>query len=313
MIEKKIAFLGLKSAGITSFIVSIRQKYDVENELRKIKPSKSIQSTEFQFMNHHFLNLDYSGDIAERTQYLNNKSQSFANIDLFFFIVDIQNAEAFDEALTYFGDILLYLKQLKRTVPVIVIFHKMDPNIIKDPTIITNLNQFKDKLQPFLDFTKFQFFTSTVFETHTLIRAYSAGLRLLFDPSKMVQNFILDCTQSVENIIACLVFDAQGFVVGEYLLEQMTIAQRKVFGKVFTVIQKRIDAQERDDYEYMERIDEWTDITINMLSFEIDGTFFYLGLLFQGHEDKDKSDTLLAKFRKTIPGLKDILIKQMNP
>ena len=312
MIEKKIAFLGLENSGITSFIVILHRKFDIEKELRNVKPSKSIQRTEFQFINHKFLNLDFSGNISERTQYLANKEQNFAQIDLFFFIVDIQNPQTFDEALEYFGSVLSYLKEINRKVPVIVSFHKLDPNITADPTIIENLNQMQEKLQPWLDFTKFQFCTSTIFETQTMIRAYSAGLRSMYDQSEVVQNYMLDLTQTVENIISFLLFDSHGFLVGEYFLEQMTTDQKKILSKLFTFMEKRIYDNEKDDYEFSERIDAWTEISNLVQTFEIGGIVFYTLLVLQGHEDKEKLDEISIQFRQFIPGLKNILAGLMK-
>lgn len=140
-----------------------------------------------------------------------------------------------------------------------------------------------------------------------MIRAYSAGLRSMYDQSELLENYILDLTQSVENTIAFLLFDPHGFLVGEYYLEQMTADQKKILSKLFTYMQKRINANEQEDYKFSERLDEWTDITNFIQTFEIGGIVFYSVLVLQGHEDKEKLDERLTYFRQSIPGLKNIL------
>src|SRR6056297_2929410 len=97
--NKKIAIMGIDNAGKTSIITTMKKRFDVPNEIKGLKPTKQIERSSVQFLDHIIYQSDYGGQEIYRNEYLKHKDRYLAGIDLLFYVIDIQDSMRFQESV----------------------------------------------------------------------------------------------------------------------------------------------------------------------------------------------------------------------
>lgn len=306
-IDKKVAILGLDNAGKTSILTTVKQKFDIDKQIRSLKPTLKVERTGIEFMGHTINNWDFGGQQKYREEYTTHKDRYLAGVDLLFFVLDAQDSLRFDEAFSYFEDIMKYLKSNNMKVPIVVLLHKVDPSFTEDPTIQNNLTMIKNRFQPFLETFSIRFFTTTVFELQSIIRAFSTGIRMMYTQTEAIEKFILGLVEKLKNIMAMLIFEQSGISLGEYYLEHITLVMKKKILTLYEIAQKRIMARNINSYEFSDRLDAFTKISGLIQSFDIDGVQFYVLLVVEEHDDLETVVSEFNYFEQTYAEIKEIL------
>lgn len=305
--DKKIAVIGLDSAGKTSILTAIKQKFDYEKTVRTLKPTIKVERSGISFMRSQLLNWDFGGQKKYRDEYLAHKDRYLGDVDLLYLVYDVQDSLRINEAFDYFNEIVMYLRDSNLKIPIVVMLHKVDPNFVEDPTIKNNISTIREKCQPWLEFTAVRFFSTTIFDIETLIRAFSAGIRMVYTQSEAIERFILGLVEKLENVMALLIFEQSGISIGEYYLEHITLGMKKKILTLYEMAQKRIITRNTNSYEFSDRIDAWTKISGLIQSFEIEGVVFFILLVVEEHEDLEDIVEEFNFFEKSYPEMKEIL------
>ncbi len=171
----KIVFAGLDSAGKTSFLNTLEEKYST---LTKIKPTLGPDRREFSIFGFTISNWDLGGQQVYRTTYLqpDQKARYFTNISTLFFIVDIQDTKRDDDAFDYLKGIIDTLKEFNERPTIVVCWHKCDKDIESKPETADRIQQLEARLLTVLGPFRAKTFKTSIFDKWTLLKAFSQGI-----------------------------------------------------------------------------------------------------------------------------------------
>jgi hypothetical protein len=170
----KIVFAGLDSAGKTSFLNALEEKYST---LMHMKPTLGPDRRQFELFGFKISNWDLGGPLAYRNMYFNEETRFFTSINTLFYIIDVQDEERIDESLNYLKGILTVFKDYDEHPNLIICFHKYDKDIRnnqKYEELIANMTReirglAGNSLTP-------KIFRTTIFDKWSLMRAFSKGI-----------------------------------------------------------------------------------------------------------------------------------------
>ncbi|MBD3186094.1 hypothetical protein GF325_04620 [Candidatus Bathyarchaeota archaeon] len=170
----KIVFAGLDSAGKTSFLNTMEEKYST---LMNIKPTLGADRRQFKIFGFTVSNWDLGGQKTYRDTYLDEKDRYFTNISTLFYIFDIQDESRADEAFLYFKLILEALEQFNEQPKIIFCWHKFDADLKKEKTCREQVARYEQRLS---NLTGKRFFPVTfktsIFDKWSLLKAFSEGI-----------------------------------------------------------------------------------------------------------------------------------------
>ncbi len=314
--------MGIDNAGKTSIITTMKKRFDVPNEIKGLKPTKQIERSSVQFLDHIIYQSDYGGQEIYRNEYLEHKDRYLAGIDLLFYVIDIQDSMRFQESVKYLTSILNYFEEIDDRAPIMIFFHKVDPRLRGDPTIINNVERIKTELQPFITDHKVQFTQTTIFELHTVIDGFSRGISMLYTKHEVIHKFVLDIVEKMENVLSLLIFEQNGIELGAYFMEHLPLKMRKKILTLYEIAQRRILAENRETYEFSDRLDAFTKVSGVIQSFDVEGLVFFIMLVLEEHSEEvvidqfnffEQSYTEIYEILRTILLDEPEKIKALNP
>ena len=99
--DKKIALLGLDNAGKSSIVISMQKRFNIPKEIQGLKPTLKVSRSSFQFMDHIIYVNDFGGQENYLDMYLKDKVRYLADIDLVFFVIDLQDSLKFNKFMVF--------------------------------------------------------------------------------------------------------------------------------------------------------------------------------------------------------------------
>lgn len=144
--SEKVLIMGLNKAGKTSILLNLAGKnllsYTSPDPTAGKKHIAVILDTETQLDKLKSIYWEAGGQEVYRTEYLEDPEKFLVGYERIIFVIDIQDEQRYDEALTYLSEILQKLSELNITSKIDVYMHKYDPNIDKsDKYSEENINQ----------------------------------------------------------------------------------------------------------------------------------------------------------------------------
>jgi hypothetical protein len=124
--------------------------------------------------------------------------------------MDIHDSEGFEEAFDYFNEILEILRSTNQTPYIIICFHKIDLHL--SPEMNKTL---RERFESIAEGFDLKFFATTIFNTYSLINAFSYGLRLLSGQTTELIDQLKEFASETESE-AIILLESNGFVIGEY-------------------------------------------------------------------------------------------------
>ena len=184
-----VLFAGLDNAGKTSIILALSRDF---SKASKVKPTRGIKRKEYNLLGMVISQWDLGGQALYRRNYLKVQAEMvFNRTESVIFVLDIQDKDRSEEAITYLSDIITQLKNLNLEPTIHVFFHKFDPEIsisgLKAELINISL-ELRNKIKT-IDYTKFEFYRTSIYNLQTLIIAVSKILL-----SKNPKSIVLDST-----------------------------------------------------------------------------------------------------------------------
>lgn len=144
--EMKIAVLGLDNAGKSSMLRSLSGKTNL-GEIVDLEPTVGVDIKKIESENYNLVIWDFGGQVGHRHDYLESPEQFFVQVDSLFFVVDIQDSDRYDEAFEYFKQILDIILFLNEIPYVLILLHKVDPDIKDDPDFEINIEFVRGKFE----------------------------------------------------------------------------------------------------------------------------------------------------------------------
>ncbi len=211
----KILYTGLDHAGKTSFLKAVKKKY---SEIIQIMPTRGVERTEekiFTEQNSKISIWDLGGQKRYREKYLEQSKLYLYNVDLLFFIIDIQDTERLSEALELYLLIVNSLKELDEFPPIVVCLNKFDPDLKDSEEIKANLQRAKAEVRNQSDKFFVKIFKTSVFDRWSLISAYSFGLSQL-SPNRELFRKQLEYFAKKTSSDALLLLNENGIILSNY-------------------------------------------------------------------------------------------------
>ncbi|MFX1501902.1 MAG: ADP-ribosylation factor-like protein, partial [Promethearchaeota archaeon] len=211
----KIIVSGLDNAGKTSILTALDKKYDFEKDIVQLKPTIRVEYHKMNFLRNNAVIWDMGGQETYREIYVNFQDVYFDATDLLIYVIDIQDPDRFDNSLEYLDAILSFFSENEMNVPIIVTFHKYDPELKADKKILDNIDKLRIKiLDKYPDFN-ILFQQSSIYDIISIVQLVSYGLSV-FDEKFFELSELLEYYLEVFKNQALIVFDRNGIIIGEY-------------------------------------------------------------------------------------------------
>lgn len=211
----KIMVIGLENVGKTSILYTLERRYSL---LGKLTPTKGIERSTFKIFGYQVSAWDLGGQETYRNGYL-KKYIFFEETDLILYCVDVNEPKNFELAIDYYRKILKIFTELKQSPPIILLIHKVDPDIKHAPKIRDNVNFLKNMLQEASNGFDVKFFETSIYDEWSLINAFSFGLRKLSTKTEILSSHLSDFAKKIlANVI--ILINQNGYLIGEYAIDE---------------------------------------------------------------------------------------------
>ncbi len=191
---KKIVFAGLDFSGKTSIILTLNEEF---SKLTNLKPTMGIETRTDNILGMKVFSFDIGGQEEFRSQYLKEKSH-FDNTDLLCYVIDVTDysPERIADSVEYFKQILQVFDYYQFSPKIIILLHKIDPDIQFQDEIrkncrtiystISNIDQVKNN--------KFniEYFQTSIYNKWSLLKAFSHGVTSLTSKTKTLAKIFED-------------------------------------------------------------------------------------------------------------------------
>ncbi|MFX0188508.1 MAG: ADP-ribosylation factor-like protein [Candidatus Hodarchaeota archaeon] len=291
MDELKIIVSGLDNAGKTSILTSFNKRYDFEEEVRELQPTirVSYQQTKFLGKNFHFW--DMGGQEMYRELYQSRQDLYFADTNLLIYVIDIQDSDRFDSSLEYLHSILQYFDKNKMDVPLIVAFHKFDPELKNDENLIKFARKLTEKLIQ-IEQLKMLFLQTSIYDILSIVHLISSALSIFDDKhlklKELFKNYLKDFDSK-----SLILFDQNGVIISEFYTESVGY---DLYLDLLKSIKEHIIVLKKIQKENYEYDSDFNPINNQMGSYlrriKLKDDTFYVSLLI----NENAIDTLSSKF-----------------
>ncbi len=211
----KIIISGLDEAGKTSILTALDKKYDFEKDIVQLKPTIRVEYHKMNFLRNNTVFWDMGGQEQYRDIYINYQDVYFDATDLLIYVIDIQDPNRFDNSLEYLNSILTFFSESEMNVPIIITFHKYDPELKADEKILANIDKLREKiLSDYPDFN-ILFQQSSIYDIISIVQLVSYGLSV-FDKKFFELSELLEYYLEIFNSQALIIFDRNGIIISEY-------------------------------------------------------------------------------------------------
>ncbi|MBA7567294.1 hypothetical protein ES708_09003 [subsurface metagenome] len=215
----KIILSGLDNAGKSSMIVGLKKMYNLDQDLAQILPTIRIDFYRRKFLEHFVLNcFDMGGQLKFRELYL-KRPMYFEDLNLFMYLIDIQDEIRFQESVDYLGKVLEILESngYDRRVPLHICFSKADFVLLSQSSsdYFSRIEMIKNLLSSTYPTFEFRYFLTSIFNIYSIVQVIYSGLRNLLPPLHEIE-YILENFGTFHEVQQVMVFDRSGMILGNY-------------------------------------------------------------------------------------------------
>ena len=166
----KVIISGLDNAGKTSILTALDKKYDFQKDIVQLRPTIRVEYHKMNFLRNNTTFWDMGGQDQYREIYINYQDVYFDSTDLLIYVIDIQDSDRFNDSLEYLNAILTFFSESEMAVPIIITFHKYDPELKADEEILANIEKLREKiLNKYPDFN-ILFQQSSIYDIISIVR-----------------------------------------------------------------------------------------------------------------------------------------------
>ncbi len=211
----KIIVSGLDNAGKTSILTALDKKYDFHKDIISLTPTIRVEYHTTYFLNQKVIFWDCGGQSQYRELYEKKQDIYFDGTDLMLFIIDIQDKERYETSLEYLDMILQHFNRNKMDVPLIISFHKFDPEIRTNGVYIEEIESIRENILKKYSNFKVLFQQTSIYDLISIVQLVSYGLSVFddkfFDLSELLENYIYEF-----NCKSLILFDRNGIIISEF-------------------------------------------------------------------------------------------------
>jgi small GTP-binding protein len=216
----KVLITGLDYAGKTSIMIALDQQKGYIDMVKDLTPTVRVEQIEIKFLGKEVIFWDLGGQKKYRELYEKKKDKYFAETDLLIHVIDIQDSERFTESLEYLDSMLNYFFDNYDIIPVVIAFHKSDPEIIDEPEIIENVEKLTENIQNKYDDFELLFQQTSIYNIVSIVKMISYGLAVLnedfFNLYQLLEEYSLKL-----NSVGLFLLDRNGMIICKYFKDQI--------------------------------------------------------------------------------------------
>lgn len=299
----KIIIAGLDNAGKTSILTALDKKYDFNKDIISLTPTIRVEYHAMMFLKNKTVFWDMGGQKKYRDLYKDKQDLYFADTDLLVYIIDIQDKERYNASLEYLDLILHYFIKSKMDVPLIIAFHKFDPELRDDEGYLEIIDNLRDKItEKYLSF-KILFQHTSIYDIISIVQLISYGLSVFdekfFELSELLENYLEEF-----NCKSLIVFDKNGIIISEFYSD---IIEPEIYIALLESIKEHIFLLKRMQEESYEIDYHFSNIGDELLSYlhkiKFGDSSFFISVIIR----ESLKDAFLEKFSDFLIELKTIL------
>jgi ADP-ribosylation factor protein 1 len=244
----KVVISGLDNAGKTSILTALDKKYDFQKDIVQLKPTIRVEYHKMNFLRNNTIFWDMGGQDQYRDVYINYQDVYFDATDLLIYVIDIQDTERFENSLEYLNEILTYFTESKMDVPLIITFHKYDPDLRGNAEILRNIDELRGTILEKYSNFKILFQQTSIYDIISIVQLVSYGLSVFddkfFELSELLERYLEEFKSQ-----ALIVFDRNGIIISEYYSD----IQPEVYVQLLESIKEHLfllKRMEEETYEF---------------------------------------------------------------
>lgn len=218
-ISEKILFTGLDNSGKTSIIKVLQKEI---SQIAMLKPTRQAQRKIFEYLGRDISEWDLGGQEKYRIAYLKEPTKYFDRSNVCIYVIDIQDRERMEEAISYFSDVIKEFRKLEISPLIYIFFHKFDPIYAKNEGIHLEglISRLKDEIRNIIEEEfNVSYSNTTIYDLWTIISSFSDLLLKIFPQSELLDKTIQEFAESFDSLEKCnaiLVLDSNSLVIGQY-------------------------------------------------------------------------------------------------
>lgn len=298
----KVIISGLDNAGKTSILTALDKKYDFQKDIVQLKPTIRVEYHKMNFLRNNTVFWDMGGQEQYREIYMKYQDVYFDATDLLIYVIDIQDPERFENSLEYLNAILSFFMDAKMDVPIIITFHKFDPDLRGNTEILENIEKLREQILMNYPSFKILFQQSSIYDIISIIQLVSYGLSV-FDEKFFELSELLESYLEKFNNQALIVFDRNGIIIAEYYSD----IESDVYVELLESIKEHLFLLKRmEEEDYEDRID-FSTIDIKLVSYlhrlKIKKESFFISAVIK----ESQKESFMAQFPDFLEDLIKIL------
>jgi len=211
----KVVISGLDNAGKTSILMALNKKYDFHKDIISLTPTIRVEYQATEFLKNRIVFWDMGGQEKYRKLYQEKQDLYFADTDLLVYIVDIQDSERIETSLAYLDMIVKNFKKHEMDVPLIISFHKFDPEFLGNEQMIEQIEALRKQILKLYPSFRILFQQSSIYDIISIAQLISYGLSVFdakfFDLSELLEKYLKEFKSE-----SLILFDKNGIIISEY-------------------------------------------------------------------------------------------------
>ncbi|MFW9875289.1 MAG: ADP-ribosylation factor-like protein [Candidatus Thorarchaeota archaeon] len=301
--------MGLDNAGKTSIITAITKRFGFQEEIARLTPTRRIARDTFKFLGIEFTRMDFGGQKQYREEYLKHPEKYLSGTDIVFYVIDAQDYDRYIQAIDYLEQILLFFKEEQEYIPICVLFHKFDPQLVADAELSKRILTLKQALTRYSNDFDIFFFETSIFDIKSIMDAFSSGLSILFEKMEMVSNLFSEISKSYDTILIAL-FDSRGITLGEYYRPHLQLQEKIKIYEIYLHLQKRIVEENRKLFEFSDKFESGERFSGLIEVLRLGKLDFYLLFIIEEDEaDLRKTISILDKIEAAKPQMQNLILQ----
>ena len=299
----KIIIAGLDNAGKTSILTALERRFNFREEILSLTPTIRVEYQATEFLKNRVVFWDMGGQEKYRKLYEEKQDLYFADTDLLVYVVDLQDPERIETSMAYLDMILKNFKKHKMDVPLIITFHKFDPEFMGNKQMIERIEALRERILKLYPSFKILFQQTSIYDIISIVQLVSYGFSVFdekfFDLSELLEKYLKEFDSE-----SLILFDKNGIIISEYYSETI---EPKIYVELIESLKEHLFLLKRMQEESYETDYVFSSIGDELLSYlhriEIDKESIFVSVVI-----KEKlKELLLEKFSGFMSELIDIL------
>ena len=211
----KVIIAGLDNAGKTSILTALDKKYNFQKDIIALTPTIRVEYQATEFLKNRVVFWDMGGQEKYRKLYQEKQDLYFSDTDLLVYVVDIQDPERIETSLAYMNMILKNFKKHKMDVPLIISFHKFDPEFIGNKQMVEQIEALRKHILKLYPSFRILFQQTSIYDIISIVQLISYGLSVFnekfFNLSALLEKYLTQFESK-----SLILFDKNGIILNEY-------------------------------------------------------------------------------------------------